>query len=270
MAKALGKSQDAELFTKRSENYKNVWDPATSFFRSKNPDGTFHEPFDPLEIATEDPDTATDSYTEANAWQYAFAVMQDVPAMIQLYGGNQSFIQRLDEFFNHDSFMNNWRVDVTGLVGQYSHGNEPDQQAPYLYALAGAQYKTAQRVRQIMLTQYDNTPEGICGNDDCGQISAWYVFSAIGLYPVNPANGIYVFGSPMAEKVTIPLNPQYYHGGNFTIIAHNASSQNCYIQSATLNGRKLDRPWITQDEITRGGTLIFEMDILPNKSWCAN
>jgi predicted alpha-1,2-mannosidase len=266
MAKALGKTQDAELFAKRSENYKNVWDPETKFFRSKNPDGTFHEPFDPIEIATGN-DTADGSYTEANAWEYAFAVMQDVPTMIQLYGGNQAFNQRLDQFFDTDSFMTHWRVDVTGLVGQYSQGNEPDQQAPYLYALASAQYKTAWRVREIQFMEYDNTPDGIPGNDDCGQLSAWYVWSAIGLYPMNPASGIYVIGSPLVEKAVIQLNPQFYKGGTFTIIAHNASRQNAYVKSAKLNGRPLNRPWITHAEIVSGGTLEFEMDSLPNKKW---
>jgi predicted alpha-1,2-mannosidase len=268
MAKALGKTQDAELFTKRSENYKNVWDPETKFFRSKNPDGTFHEPFDPIEIAANG-DTANDSYTEANAWEYAFAVMQDVPAMIQLYGGNQPFIQRLDQFFDHDSFMTHWRVDVTGLVGQYSQGNEPDEQAPYLYALAGAPYKTAWQVREIQLMEYDNTPDGIPGNDDCGQLSAWYVWSAVGLYPVNPANEVYVIGSPLVEKATIQLDPKFYKGGTFTIIAHNASNQNIYVQSATLNGQPLNRPWITHEEVAGGGTLELEMGILPNMKWGA-
>ena len=142
LAKALGHTDAAELFTKRSENYKNVWDPKTQFFRSPQPDGTFQEPFDPKEVARGN-DVANGYYTEADAWQYMFFVPQDVPGMIQLYGGNQAFINRLDQFFNEDSDMTNWRIDVTGLVGQYAHGNEPDEQCPYLYALAGAQYKTA-------------------------------------------------------------------------------------------------------------------------------
>jgi predicted alpha-1,2-mannosidase len=266
MAKALGKTADEKLFARRAQNYKNVWDPKTKFFRAKNPDGSFHEPFDPKEVATGD-DTASGSYTEADAWQYMFAVFHDVPGMIQLYGGNSEFIKRLDELFDEDSDMTHWRIDVTGLVGQYAHGNEPDQHTPYLYALAGAQYKTARRVREIQLTQYDDTPDGICGNDDCGQISAWYVWSALGLYPLNPANGIYVIGSPLVEKATIQLDPKFYKGGTFTIVAHNASRQNCYIQSAKLNGQPLNHPWITHKEIVNGGTLELEMGILPNKGW---
>jgi predicted alpha-1,2-mannosidase len=266
MARALGKTNDEELFLKRSQNYNNVWDPKTQFFRSKNADGTFHEPFDPKEV-DKDQDVASGSYTEADAWQYMFAVPHDVPGMMALYGGKELFIKRLDQFFNEDSDMVNWRIDVTGLIGQYAHGNEPCHHVAYLYALAGAQYKTAERVHQILLTQYDNTPDGICGNDDCGQISAWYVWSSLGLYPVNPASGVYVIGSPLVEKATIQLDPRYYKGGTFTIVAHNVSNQNIYVQSARLNGKPLDHPWITYQDIVDGGTLELEMDILPVKAW---
>jgi predicted alpha-1,2-mannosidase len=272
MAKALGKTNDAELFTRRSESYKRVWDPKTQFFRSPKADGTFQEPFDPKEVARNG-DVASGYYVEADAWQYMFAVLHDVPGMIQLYGGNQAFVQRLDQFFNEDSDMANWRIDVTGLIGQYAHGNEPDQQCPYLYALAGAQYKTAARVRQVQLMCYDNTPDGLCGNDDCGQISAWYVWSAVGLYPVNPANGIYVIGAPLVQKAVIHLDPKFYKGGTFTISVHSdthyapAPKMDNYIQSAKLNGQALNRPWVTHDEIVNGGTLELEMSILPNKAW---
>lgn len=262
MAKALGKTEDAELFSRRAQNYRNVFDPATGFFRGRTAAGSFREPFDPKAVSFDD-------YTEANAWQYAFAVMHDVPGMIQLYGGKESFIRKLDQLFDEDSAVGNYLVDVSGLIGQYAHGNEPCHQVSYLYALAGAPYKTAQRVRDIMFTQYSNTPDGICGNDDCGQISAWYVFSALGFYPVNPASGIYVFGSPLVEKATIQLDPRFYKGGTFTVVAHNVSRQNGYIKSAKLNGRVLDRPWITHEEIVKGGTLEFEMDIQPNKEWGA-
>jgi predicted alpha-1,2-mannosidase len=269
MAKALGKTNDYERFSARAQNYKNVWDPTTQFFRSKNADGTYNPDFNPKEVATRD-DVANGYYTEANAWQYMFAVQQDVPGMIQLYGGKQAFVNKLDELFNQDSDMVNWRVDVSGLIGQYAHGNEPCHHIAYLYALAGAPWKTQQRVREIELTQYNPTQDGICGNDDCGQISAWYVWSALGLYPVNPASGIYVIGSPLVEKATIQLNPKYYPGGTFTIIAHHVSRQNCYIQSAKLNGKPLDHPWITHAEIAKGGTLELEMDLLPNKTLWAD
>ena len=266
MAKALGKTNDAELFAKRSESFKNVFDPQTRFFRSPKADGTFFEPFDPKEVSTGNV-TASWYYTEANAWQYMFSVFHDIPGMMELYGGREAFIRRLDDLFTEDSDMPHWRVDVTGIIGQYAHGNEPCHHIAYLYALAGAQYKTAERVRQIQLALYDNTPEGICGNDDCGQISAWYVWSAIGLYPLNPSSGVYIIGSPLVEKATVRLDPKFYKGGSFTVIAHNASKQNCYIQSAKLNGKPLNRPWLTQAEIVNGGKLELEMDLLPNKAW---
>ncbi|MGH8023316.1 MAG: glycoside hydrolase domain-containing protein, partial [Limisphaerales bacterium] len=214
-------------------------------------------------------------YTEANAWEYMFAVPQDVPGMIQLYGGKEAFIKKLDQFFDQDSIIHDWRIDVTGLIGQYSHGNEPDEHCAYLYALAGAQYKTAARVRQIQLTQYDDSPEGLDGNDDCGQISAWYVWSALGLYPVNPAGGVYVIGSPLAQKAVIHLDPAAPNR-TFTIIVHSntqyapAARMDNYIQSATLNGRPLDRPWITHREMMSGGTLDLTMGVLPNVNWGRN
>jgi len=260
MAKALGKTDDAALFAKRAQNYKNVFDPAAGFFRGKQADGSWRDPFDPKAVSFDD-------YTEANGWQYTFGVQQDVPGMMALYGGSQAFISKLDGLFNEDSAVGDYLIDVSGLIGQYAHGNEPCHHIAYLYALAGAQYKTAYHVRQIMLTQYENVPDGICGNDDCGQISAWYVWSALGLYPVNPASGVYVIGSPTLEKATIHLDPKYYKGGEFTIIAHNVSRQNGYIKSAKLNGQPLERPWITHEEIVRGGKLEFEMDIQPNTAW---
>ncbi len=266
MAKALGNTQDYDNFSKRAMYYKNVWDPKTQFFRSKQPDGTYYHMFDPREVV-QGGNVASGYYTEANAWEYAFAALQDVPGMIQLYGGNQPFIDRLDQFFYTDNYVKDWRVDTTGFIGQYSHGNEPDEATPYLYSLAGAPYKTAKIVRQIQLTQYDNTQEGLDGNDDCGQISAWYVWSAMGLYPANPASGIYVIGAPIVQKAVINLDPKYYKGGKFTVIANNCSKQYCYVQSAKLNGRPLNHPWITKDDIINGGTLELEMGILPNKHW---
>jgi predicted alpha-1,2-mannosidase len=260
MATALGKTDDAALFAKRAQNYTNVFDSATGFFRGKQADNSWREPFDPKDVSFDD-------YTEANAWQYTFGVPHDVPGLIKLYGGPKAFESKLDQLFNEDSVVGHYLIDVSGLIGQYAHGNEPCHHVAYLYALAGAQYKTAYRVRQIMLTQYENAPDGICGNDDCGQISAWYVWSAIGLYPVNPANGIYVIGSPLVEKATLHLDPKYYKGGDFTVIAHNVSRQNGYIKSAKLNGQPLERPWITHDEVARGGKLELEMDIQPNKAW---
>ncbi|MDB6018808.1 MAG: putative alpha,2-mannosidase [Pedosphaera sp.] len=260
MATALGKTKDAALFNQRAQNFTNVFDSETGFFRGRTAVGSFRVPFDPKSFSPDD-------YAEANAWQYTFAVLHDVPGMIKLYGGNEAFVHKLDELFTQDSDIHSYLVDFSGLMGQYAHGNEPCHHVPYLYALAGAQYKTALRAHQIMLLQYDNTPEGICGNDDCGQMSAWYVWSAVGLYPVNPADGKYIIGSPLVEKATIQLDPKFYSGGEFTVIANRVSNQNIYIQSAKLNGAPLNRPWITHAEIAKGGTLELEMGILPNKSW---
>jgi predicted alpha-1,2-mannosidase len=260
MAQGLGKAEEAKDFNRRSQSYTNVWDPESGFFRGKTADEKFLEPFDPKAVNFDD-------YTEANAWQYAFAIQNDPQGMIQLYGGNEKFCAKLDRLFDQDSDVGNYLVDVSGLIGQYSHGNEPCHHIAYLYDLAGAPYKTQQRVRQIQLMLYDNSPEGICGNDDCGQMSAWYVWSAIGLYPLNPVNGLYVIGSPLIEKAVIRLDPKFYPGGKFTILAHNASRQNCYIQSAKLNGKPLNSPWITHAVIAQGGTLELEMGIQPNTAW---
>lgn len=262
MARALGHRAGAARFSARAQSYAKLFDPQTGFFRARTADGSFHQPFDPRAVSFED-------YTEANAWQYGFAVQQDVPGMIKLYGGNAAFIRKLDAMFDAVSDIPHYLIDVSGLIGQYSHGNEPCHHIAYLYSLAGAPYKTAQRVRQIMLTQYEASPEGLAGNDDCGQMSAWYVWSALGLYPVNPASGVYVIGSPMVEKATLALDPRYYPGGTFTIIAHDASRQNAYVQWAKLNGRPLTHPWITQADIAHGGTLEFQMGILPNRGWGA-
>jgi len=262
MATALGKTEDAELFTKRSQSYKNVFDPSVGFFRAKTADGQFVGAFDPKHVSYDD-------YIEADAWHYTFAVMQDVPGMIELYGGEKAFVKKLDQLFEEDSDFNPPLADATGLIGQYAHGNEPCHHVIYLYALAGAQYKTALRAHQTMLLHYNNSVEGICGNDDCGEISAWYVWSAMGLYPMNPANGVYVIGSPLMAKTTIQLDPKFARGKTFTIIADKVSNQNIYVQSAKLNGELLAHPWVTHEQITAGGTLELEMGISPNKVWNA-
>jgi len=155
--------------------------------------------------------------------------------------------------------------DVTGVIGMYSQGNEPDHHVAYLYNYAGQPWKTQTRVRQIANTLYTNTPAGICGNDDCGQISAWYVFTALGFYPVDPVSGVYVLGSPLMDKVSLKLNPHYCKGSSFTVVARHNSPQNPYIQSASLNGRPMTRSWISQDEITAGGKLVLTMGPTPNK-----
>ena len=227
--------------------------------RGKHADGSWREPFSPKFS-----EHRQDDYTEGNAWQYSWSVMHDVPGLIALMGGREAFVKKLDQLFAESSDLEGANVspDISGLIGQYAHGNEPSHHIAYLYAMAGYAWKTQERVRQITKTLYHNTPEGLCGNEDCGQMSAWYIFSTLGFYPVNPANGVYVIGTPHFPEATINLG-----GKQFRITAPKVSSANFYIQSARLNGNPLTRPWITHQEIVAGGTLTFIMSDKPNKKW---
>ncbi len=265
LAQALGKPDLAEKYAKRSHNWENVFDPSTGFMRGKNADGSWVTPFGKKEQNS----INFDEYTEANAWQYNFHVLQDIPGLIAKLGGDPKFVARLDEMFDTTEPIPNLGSipDVTGVIGMYSHGNEPDQQSPYLYNYAGQPWKTQARVRQVANTLYTNTPGGICGNDDCGQTSAWYVFSALGFYPVDPASGVYLLGSPFLDEVTLKLNSQFAKGRTFTVVAKNNSPQNCYIQSATLNGQPFARSWITHQQITAGGKLVLTMGPTPDKNF---
>jgi predicted alpha-1,2-mannosidase len=265
MAKALGKHDLAEKYARRSQNWENVFDPSTGFMRGKNADGSWVTPFGEKEINS----ITFNEYTEANAWQYNFFVLQDIPDLIAKLGGDDKFVARLDEMFDTKETIPNLTMipDVTGVIGMYSQGNEPDHHVAYLYNYAGQPWKTQTRIRQVANTLYTNTPAGICGNDDCGQMSAWYVFTAMGFYPVDPTSGIYVLGSPLCDKVTLHLDPKYATGRSFTMIARHNSPQNPYIQSVTLNGEPLTRSWITQAEITAGGKLVLTMGSTPNKTF---
>ncbi len=233
--------------------------------RGKNADGSWVTPFREKEQNS----INFNEYTEANAWQYNFFVLQDVPGLIAKLGGDEPFVARLDEMFDTTEIIPNLTMipDVTGVIGMYSQGNEPDHHVAYLYNYAGQPWKTQTRVRQVANSLYTNTPAGICGNDDCGQISAWYVFTALGFYPVDPASGIYVLGSPLMDKVTLKLDSKFYKGRSFTVVARNNSAQNPYIQSATLNGKPITRSWISHDEITAGGKLVLVMGPTPNKEF---
>lgn len=260
MAQMLGKQDDAELFTRRAANYRNLFDPAVGFMRGRFADGKWRDPFDPRELVWAD-------YTEATSWNYTWFVPQDVAGLIELMGGDGPFVAKLDKMFAETSGVLATIPDLTGLIGQYVHGNEPCQHVAYLYCYAGAPWKTQERVRYIMTTLYSNQVGGICGNDDCGQTSAWYVLSALGFYPVNPASGVYVIGSPLVDRATIHLDPKHHKGRQFTIVAQNNSPKNVYIQSATLNGQPLGRSWFTHDELTAGGTLVLKMGPKPNPEW---
>ena len=224
------------------------------------PRAPWTQPFDPKKIDMS-------CYTEANAWHYEFFVPHDVPGLIEKLGGDARFVAKLDEMFNPDQKIPNSLPDITGVIGMYAHGNEPCHHVAYLYNYAGQAWKTQALVRQIADTLYNNTCAGICGNDDCGQTSAWFVFTALGFYPVDPADGVYVIGSPVADKVTLTLDSSFYKGGTFTVVARDNSPRNVYIQSATLNGQPYTRSWITHNQIVAGGTLELQMGPIPNKSW---
>ncbi len=260
MAEALGHQEDARLFYQRCANYRNVFDRKVGFFRGRKADGSWRSPF----VANA---LVGDEYTEADAWQYAFGVQHDVPGLIALYGGDAAFIQKLDSLFAADSTIQTDIPDITGLIGQYSQGDEQCHHVAYLYSYASAPYKTQERVRQVMATLYNDTPSGQCGNVDCGQMAAWYVLSALGFYPVNPAAGVYVIGSPVVTKAVVQLDAKKYHGRRFTVVAENNSPANMYIQSASLNGKPLAQTWLTHEQITAGGTLRFAMGPKPNPEW---
>ncbi len=251
MALALGEKAIADTFLQRAQFYKNLFDPTTRFFRAKS-NGTWHAPFDPFEVNF--------NYTEANAWQYRFAAPHDVSGMIQLFGGPAAFASALDSLFAAPpKTTGRHQADITGLIGQYVQGNEPSHHIAYLYNYAGQPWKTQRRVRQIMDELYANRPDGLSGNEDCGQMSAWFVFSALGFYPVVPGSDQYVIGTPIFERATLHLD----NGNTFTIIAKGTSSKRCYIAKAYWNGQPWTRSWITHDMIMGGGELRFEMSDKP-------
>jgi predicted alpha-1,2-mannosidase len=262
-ARELGRNEIAEKYARRSTNWLNVFDPTTGFMRGRNPDGSWVTPFDPKRISFAD-------YTEANAWQYSFFVPHNVPSLIKAIGGDDKFVAKLDELFDTKEKMPGvtWQY-LDGVIGMYWHGNEPCHNFAYLYNYAGQPWKTQSRARQVATSFYQNKVGGMCGNEDCGQMSAWYVFAVLGFYPVDPASGDYVIGSPLVDKATIKLDRNFCRGSTFTVIARNNSPQNPYIQSATLNGHVLTRSWITHQEISDGGELKLNMGPAPNFAWGA-
>ncbi len=261
MATALGKTEDAALFTKRSKYYQLYFDKDINFVRGKMGDGSWRTPFDPVSSQHQ-----SDDFCEGNSWQYTWLVPQDPEGLIQLFGSEEAFINKLDSLFIVDSEqVEGASSDISGLIGQYAHGNEPSHHTTYMYAFAGQQWKTSKLVREICNTMYTDKNDGLCGNEDCGQMSAWYVLSSIGIYPVNPAAGAYVFGSPIFNQVTLNL-PE---GKTFSIIAENNSPENIYIQSAELNGEPYTKTFITHKGIMNGGTLKFVMGNEPNKEFGA-
>ncbi|HPE77364.1 MAG TPA: GH92 family glycosyl hydrolase [Draconibacterium sp.] len=262
MAKALGKTEDAELFSKRSKYYKFYFDDNIKFMRGKMADGTWRTPFSPISSQHRE-----DDFCEGNSWQYTWLAPQDVEGLIEIHGGEKAFVTKLDSLFSISSEqVEGASSDISGLIGQYAHGNEPSHHTVYLFAYAGQQWKTAEKVREICTTFYTDQPDGLCGNEDCGQMSAWYVLSSMGFYPVNPANGAYVFGSPLFNSAEIALTD----GKSFKIIAENNSQENLYIQSATLNGKPYTKSFITHKEIMNGGELVLKMGNTPNPEFGAD
>jgi predicted alpha-1,2-mannosidase len=269
LAKALGKSEDAQYFSKRGQNYRNVFDARSGFMAPRNAAGDFIEGINPKWSGGQ---AGRDYFTECNSWVNTFLVQHDIGGLIQLIGGREQFIRKLDALFaeGYDGelkfvFLSQF-PDSTGLIGQYPQGNEPAFHIPYLYNYAGAPWKTQKYVRQIMRTWYSDQPLGLPGDDDNGTTSAWYVFSAMGFYPVCPGRPHYVLGSPVFDECEIDVDG----GKTFRIVAQDVSSINKYIQSATLNNEPLNRPWFDHSTLMRGGTLTLQMGSEPNKTWGAS
>jgi predicted alpha-1,2-mannosidase len=255
MAKNLGKEEDYKYFIQRAQSYKNLFDPETGFLRGKR-NGMFTKPFDPAEVNF--------MLTEANTWQYTFYTPQDISGLIGLMGGDSLYEKKLDEMFTTQvGLSGREQADITGLIGQYAHGNEPSHHMAYLYNYVGRPYKTQKLVREIMENLYGSDPGGLCGNEDCGQMSAWFVMSAMGLYPVTPGSGNYAIGSPLFNEIKI----EQENGREFIIRAKNNNSANIYIQSAKRNQESYNRSYINHQDILDGGTLTFEMGSLPGNGW---
>jgi predicted alpha-1,2-mannosidase len=253
MAKALGKTDDYNHFMRRAASYKNIFDPSIGLMRSKDSHGKWKTPFDPHSYETGD-------VTEGTSWQYSWYVPQDVPGLIELMGGKEKFVAKLDQLFHASE---NPKPDIHGFIGEYWHGNEPSHHIIYLYSCAGQPWKTQARVHQVMKTQYGDKPDSLSGNDDCGQMSAWYIFSALGFYPVCPASNYYVIGSPTIKKAVVHLS----NGKTLTVVAQDLSDKNIYVQSLTVNGKPWNSPFLPHREIKDGGELIFTMGPAPNEKW---
>lgn len=263
LAEKLGKKEDARFFMKRAAYYKNVFDPSTKLMRGKDSKGQWRMPFDQFRLSHAG--TSGGDYTEGNAWQYTWHVQQDIPGLVKLMGGKKKFLIKLDSLFTIKTraSVSGFVGDVTGLIGQYAHGNEPSHHVVYLYSLLGENWRTAELVREIFDKFYKPFPDGLCGNDDCGQMSAWYVLSAMGLYQVNPCDGVFVFGSPVLIRAEVKVRGDR----TFTVEAVGNSPENKYIEKAYLNGKPYGKSYITYDDIIKGSTLKFVMGSKPNKNF---
>jgi len=262
MADAMGREDVAKTFGKRASNWQHAFDESTGFMRARKRDGSFREPFDPSASGY-----GTD-YTEGNAWQYSWYVPQDVAGLAKAHGGEEQLLARLDAVFDAkvDPKIFEHMEDITGLIGWYAHGNEPSHHVAYLYAYAGQPWRTQARLGNIMKTQYAPRPDGLAGNDDLGQMSAWYVFTALGFYPVAPGSNEYVIGRPFMPRATLNLP----NGKRFTVIADGLDDAHLYIGTATLNGKPLERAFLRHEDIMAGGELRFTMQAQPNKAWATD
>ena len=259
MAAAMGRRDIVTEFTKRAGNWRNSFDTKTGFLRARKADGSWREPFDPTAI------NYGSDYTEGNAWQYSWFVPHDQAGLFQTMGGDAAVVAKLDRMFDYDNSKLDYShaEDIAGLIGQYIHGNEPSHHVAYLYSYAGQPWRTQERLKQIVDSQYKPTPDGLSGNDDLGQMSAWLAFTAIGFYPVTPGTNQYVIGRPFLRRTVLNLP----NGKRFVITAEGLSDANRYVGSVTLNGRPLARGYIRHEEIMAGGTLAFRMTARPNRTW---
>ena len=266
LAKELGKEDDYQYYLNRAYNYRNVFDTKSGFMRPKTADGKWIEPFDPIWSGGQG---GRDFYTENNGWNYTWYVLHDPQGLINLMGGQEPFVAKLQQMFETNvplykkyDFLKQY-PDMTGWIGMYSHGNEITWHIPYLYNYAGKPWMTQRRIRQILDLWYGDGPLGFCGDEDYGEMSSWYILSAMGFYTVAPGRPVYDIGSPLFEKSTIDIGD----GKKFTIECRNISAQNKYIQSASMNGKELNRAWFTHEELMQGGTLLLNMGPRPNKKW---
>uniref|UniRef100_UPI003217A871 GH92 family glycosyl hydrolase n=1 Tax=uncultured Draconibacterium sp. TaxID=1573823 RepID=UPI003217A871 len=260
VAKKLWKMDDHAYFSNRAKFFKNQYDITTGFMRGRHADGSWVTPFNPKSVSI----LNQGDFTEGNSWQYSFYVPQDVNTLIELMGGDEKFCTKLDTLFNTEPSLDNERAwDVTGLIGQYAHGNEPSHHIAYLYNYAGKPWKTQEVVNEIKMTQYSSSRDGLCGNDDCGQMSAWYIFGSLGFYPVTPGMDYYVIGSPSVKSAKLHLP----NGKEFIVKAANVSESNYYIQSVLLNGQNYTKSFLNYNDIQKGSILEFNMGNTPQKEW---
>lgn len=259
-AEALGRGEDARYFTERSHSYRNYFDPSTGFMRGRDSRRGWRTPFNPFASTHR-----ADDYCEGNAWQYTWLAPHDVAGLEYCFGSRARMLGKLDSLFTVSSVIEGAETspDISGLIGQYAHGNEPSHHILYLYTMLGQPWKTAEKVREVLTTLYHDQPDGLSGNEDVGQMSAWYILSSLGMYEVEPAGGRYWFGSPLFDRAEIAVP-----GGTFTIVAENNSSENKYIRRVWLNGRPYTKPWIGHEEVMAGGELRFEMDDEPHVWYC--